>query len=216
MIFILLGPPGAGKGTYSQKLIDIYGIPQISTGDILRAAVKAGTAMGLKAKAFMDKGGLVPDEVIIGIVSDRIKETDCKTGFLLDGFPRTVPQADALAAIFKKSSLKLDGVINIMVDKEVLIKRLTGRRMCKACGAGFNVNTLPPKKAGICDKCGGELFQRNDDKPETIENRLVVYDSQTAPLIDYYRNKGVIKDVNATNGTIDEIVTKIKEALEKK
>jgi adenylate kinase len=216
MIFILLGPPGAGKGTYSQKLIDIYGIPQISTGDILRAAVKAGTAMGLKAKEFMDKGGLVPDEVIIGIVSDRIKEPDCKTGFLLDGFPRTVPQADALAAIFTKSALKLDGVINIIVDKDVLIKRLTGRRMCKSCGAGFNVNTLPPKKEGICDKCGGELFQRNDDKPETIENRLVVYDSQTAPLIDYYRNKGVIKDVNATNGTIDEIVSKIKEALEKK
>ncbi len=214
MIFILLGPPGAGKGTYSQKLIDIYKIPQISTGDILRAAVKAGTQMGLKAKEFMDKGALVPDDVIIGIVNERIKEPDCKNGFLLDGFPRTVPQADALADIFSKNALKLDGVINIIVDKDVLFKRLTGRRMCKTCGAGFNVNTMPPKKEGICDACGGELYQRNDDKPETIENRLKVYEEQTSPLIQYYKSKGMLKDVNASFGTIDEIVNNIKRLLE--
>ncbi|MBN2753316.1 MAG: adenylate kinase [Candidatus Goldbacteria bacterium] len=216
MIFILLGPPGAGKGTYSQKLIEIYKIPQISTGDILRASVKAGTPVGLKAKEYMDKGALVPDEVIIGIVEERIKEDDCKNGFLLDGFPRTVAQADALGELFKKNSLDLKGVINIIVDKDVLFKRLTGRRMCKACGAGFNVNTMPSKKDGICDACGGELFQRNDDKPETIENRLVVYDKQTAPLIDYYRSREVLKDVNASNGSVDEIVSKIKAALESK
>jgi adenylate kinase len=216
MIFILLGPPGAGKGTYSQKLIEIYRIPQISTGDILRASVKAGTPVGLKAKEYMDKGALVPDEVIIGIVEERIKENDCKNGFLLDGFPRTVAQADALGELFKKNSLDLKGVINIIVDKDVLFKRLTGRRMCKACGAGFNVNTMPSKKDGVCDACGGELFQRNDDKPETIENRLVVYDKQTAPLIEYYRSRQVLEDVNASNGSVDEIVSKIKAALESK
>jgi len=216
MIFILLGPPGAGKGTYSQKLIDVYKIPQISTGDILRASVKAGTPIGIKAKEYMDKGALVPDEVIIGIVAERIKEADCKNGFLLDGFPRTVAQADALGELFKKNKLNLKGVINITVDKDVLFKRLTGRRMCKACGAGFNVNTMPPKKDGVCDACGGELFQRNDDKPETIENRLVVYDKQTAPLIDYYKSRKVLKDVNASNGSVDEIVAKIKAALESK
>ena len=216
MLFILLGAPGAGKGTYSQKLIDIYKIPQISTGDILRASVKAGTPIGIKAKEYMDKGALVPDEVIIGIVEERIKENDCKNGFLLDGFPRTVAQADALGELFVKNKLNLKGVINIIVDKDVLFKRLTGRRMCKACGAGFNVNTMPPKKDGVCDACGGELFQRNDDKPETIENRLVVYDKQTAPLIDYYKSRKVLKDVNASNGSVDEIVAKIKAALESK
>jgi adenylate kinase len=213
MIFILLGPPGAGKGTYSQKLIDIYKIPQISTGDILRASVKAGTEMGLKAKEYMDKGLLVPDEVIVGIVNDRIKEADCKNGFLLDGFPRTVEQANSLGVIFDKSKLALDGVINIIVDNDVLFKRLTGRRMCKQCGANFNVNTLPPKQDGICDKCSGELYQRNDDKEDVIANRLKVYEHQTAPLIEYYKSRNVLKDVNASSGSIDDIVAKIKEAL---
>lgn len=213
MIFILLGPPGAGKGTYSQKLINIYGVPQISTGDILRAAVKAGTDMGLKAKGYMDKGLLVPDEVIVGIVEDRIKETDCKPGFLLDGFPRTLEQASALEFIFKKNSLKLNGVINIIVDREVLFKRLTGRRMCRQCGANFNVNTLPPKTAGACDKCSGELYQRDDDKEEVIANRLKVYGNQTEPLIEYYKSRKLLKDVNASSGSIDDIVAKIKEAL---
>jgi adenylate kinase len=213
MIFILLGPPGAGKGTYSQKLIQLYQIPQISTGDILRAAVKAGTEIGKQAKDYMDKGLLVPDEVIVGIVEDRIKEADCKSGFLLDGFPRTVDQANAIEGVFSKNKLKLDGVINIIVTDEVLMKRLTGRRLCRKCGANFNVNTMPPKSPGICDKCGGELYQRDDDKEEVIAKRLKVYESQTAPLIDYYKKKGVLKDVNATEGTIDEIVARISQAL---
>jgi adenylate kinase len=215
MIMILLGPPGAGKGTYSEKLIGIYGIPQISTGDILRAAVKEGTEMGVKAKEYMDKGALVPDEVIVGIVADRIKADDCLKGFILDGFPRTTGQADALGKLFEEKNLNMDAVINIEVKKEILIKRLTGRRMCRECGGNFNVNTMPPKKEGVCDKCEGELYQRNDDKPETIENRLKVYEEQTAPLIDYYREKGMMKDVDASEGTVDEIVDKIKDTLDK-
>jgi adenylate kinase len=213
MIFILLGPPGAGKGTYSAKLINIYKIPQISTGDILRAAVKAGTEIGKQAKDYMDRGLLVPDDVIVGIVEDRIKEADCSGGFLLDGFPRTVDQANALESVFKKNYLKLDGVINIMVKEDVLMKRLTGRRLCKKCGANFNVNTLPPAKPGVCDKCGGELFQRDDDKEEVIAKRLKVYESQTAPLIDYYKNKKIIKDIDASDGSIDDIVGRITQAL---
>jgi adenylate kinase len=213
MIFILLGPPGAGKGTYSQKLINIYKIPQISTGDILRAAVKAGTEVGKQAKDYMDKGLLVPDEVIVDIVDERIKDADCKNGFLLDGFPRTVDQANALESVFKKNKLNLDAVVNIIVKEEVLMKRLTGRRLCKKCGANFNVNTLPPAKPGVCDKCGGELFQRDDDKEEVIAKRLQVYDRQTAPLIDYYKKKNVIKDIDASEGTIDEIVARISQAI---
>ncbi len=213
MIFILLGPPGVGKGTYSEKLIQLFQIPQISTGDILRAAVKAGTDIGKQAKDYMDKGLLVPDEVIVGIVEDRIKEADCGKGFLLDGFPRTVDQANAIEGVFNKNKLKLDAVINVIVSDEVLMKRLTGRRLCKKCGANFNVNTMPSKSPGICDKCGGELYQRDDDKEEVIAKRLTVYASQTAPLIDYYRKKDVMKDVNATDGTVDEIVARISQAL---
>jgi adenylate kinase len=216
MIAILLGPPGAGKGTYSGKLIDIFKVPQISTGDILRANVKQGTELGKKAKDFMDKGALVPDSLIVEIVEDRIKAADCKNGFLLDGFPRTVEQADSLETIFKKNGLKLDRVINIIVDRDVLFKRLTGRRMCKACGANFNVYTLPPKAEGVCDKCGGELYQRNDDKPDTIANRLDVYEKQTSPLIDYYRKKQALSDINASTGSIDDIVKAITGILGKK
>ncbi|HDQ25261.1 MAG TPA: adenylate kinase [bacterium] len=213
MILILLGPPGAGKGTYSQKLIEKYKIPQISTGDILRAAVKAGTELGVKAKEYMDSGLLVPDEIIVGIVDDRIKEADCKNGFLLDGFPRTVEQANAIASIFEKNGLKLDAVVNIKVTDDILKKRLTGRRMCRKCGANFNVNTLPPAKDGVCDKCEGELYQRDDDKEDVIEKRLQVYGHQTAPLIDYYNERKALKDVDANEGTIDEIVEKIAEAV---
>jgi adenylate kinase len=216
MIFILLGPPGAGKGTYSNKLIDIYKIPQISTGDILRANVKSGTELGRKAKDYMDKGLLVPDELIVALIEDRIKLDDCKTGFLLDGFPRTVEQADALEFIFKKNNLKLDKVINIIVDNDVLFKRLTGRRMCKNCGGNFNIYTLPPKVEGKCDKCQGDLFQRTDDQPATIENRLNVYAKQTAPLIEYYKKKNMIADITASTGSIDDIVKKITEAIGKK
>jgi len=213
MIFILLGPPGAGKGTYSQKLIDFYKIPQISTGDILRAAVKQGTDLGKQAKDYMDKGILVPDEIIVGIIEQRIKEKDCANGFLLDGFPRTVNQADALEFIFKKNNLTLNAVINFIVNDDVLHKRLTGRRLCKNCGANFNIFTLPPKKEGICDKCAGELYQRDDDKEEVIAKRLVVYKNQTAPLIEYYKKRNLLKDIDASSGTIDEIVEKIKEVL---
>ncbi|MEI7542874.1 MAG: adenylate kinase [bacterium] len=216
MIFILLGPPGAGKGTYSSKLTSIYNIPQISTGDILRAAVKEGTELGRQAKDFMNKGLLVPDALIVAIVEHRIKDADCKGGFLLDGFPRTVEQADALELIFKKNTLTLDKVINIIVDKDVLFKRLTGRRMCKSCGGNYNVYSLPPAVEGKCDKCGGELYQRTDDQPDTIENRLVVYDKQTSPLIDYYRKINKLADIEASKGTIDEIVIKISEVVGKK
>jgi adenylate kinase len=216
MIAILLGPPGAGKGTYSAKLIDIYKVPQISTGDILRANVKQGTELGKKAKDYMDKGALVPDSLIIDLIEDRIKDADCKNGFLLDGFPRTVEQGDALEGIFKKKGLKLDRVINIIVNRDVLFKRLTGRRMCKACGGNFNIYTLPPKTEGKCDKCNGELYQRNDDKPETIENRLNVYEKQTSPLIEYYRKKNALSDIDASEGSIDKIVEMITGVLGKK
>jgi len=216
MILILLGPPGAGKGTYSQRLIGKYKIPQISTGDILRQAVKDKTELGLQAKDYMDRGLLVPDEIIVGIVDDRIKAPDCKIGFLLDGFPRTVEQADALDFIFRRSKLTLDAVVNITVKNDVLHKRLTGRRLCKNCGANFNVYTLKPAVDGKCDKCGGELYQRDDDKPETIEKRLTVYEKQTAPLIDYYSKKGILKNIEASDGSIEEIVGKIVELLQQK
>lgn len=213
MIFILLGPPGAGKGTYSQRLIEKFKVPQISTGDILREAVKNNTELGKKAKEYMDKGLLVPDEIIMEIIEERIKADDCKNGFLLDGFPRTVEQADALAYILNKNKLKLDAAINIIVKNEILFKRLTGRRLCKNCGANFNIYTLPPQKEGICDKCGGELYQRDDDKPEIIEKRLTVYARQTTPLIDYYKKINLLKEIEASEGTIDDIVKKIEDAL---
>lgn len=213
MIFILLGPPGAGKGTYSQKLIEFYKIPQISTGDILRAAVKECTELGKQAKDYMDKGLLVPDEIIVGIIEERIKEGDCKNGFLLDGFPRTVNQADALEFIFKKNNLKLNAVVDFTVQEDVLYKRLTGRRLCKKCGTNFNVFTLPPQKEGVCDKCGGELYQRDDDKEEVIAKRLTIYKNQTEPLIEYYKKRELLKNVDASTGTIDEIVEKIKDVL---
>lgn len=213
MIFILLGPPGAGKGTYSQKLIEFYKIPQISTGDILRAEVKECTELGKQAKDYMDKGLLVPDEIIVGIIEKRIKEEDCKNGFLLDGFPRTVNQAEALEFIFKKNNLKLNTVVNFTVQEDVLYKRLTGRRLCKKCGANYNVFTLPPQKEGVCDKCGGELYQRDDDKEEVIAKRLTVYKNQTEPLIEYYKKRDILKNIDASTGTIDEIVEKIKDVL---
>jgi adenylate kinase len=196
MKLILLGPPGAGKGTQAKMLTEKYSIPQISTGDILRAAVKDGTPMGQKAKEFMNAGGLVPDEVVVGIVRDRLQEADCNNGFILDGFPRTVAQADALQASLHGMSKELDRVISLEVDAEALVERLTGRRTCKDCGRGYHVKFEPSREVGICDACGGSLFQRDDDQEETIRKRLQVYADQTAPLINYYREAGVLLELD--------------------
>lgn len=196
MKLILLGPPGAGKGTQAKMLTEKFSIPQISTGDILRAAVKDATPMGLKAKEYMDAGGLVPDEVVVGIVRDRLQEPDCAEGFILDGFPRTVAQADALQGSLQEMNKDLDRVISLDVDTEALVERLTGRRTCKDCGRGYHVKFDPPGKEGVCDVCDGELFQRDDDQEETIRKRLQVYASQTEPLISYYRSADVLMELN--------------------
>ncbi len=195
MNIILLGPPGAGKGTQAKRLIDRYGIPQISTGDMLRAALKEGTPLGLEAKTFMDKGALVPDSVVIGLVKERIQKSDCAKGYMLDGFPRNVSQAEALDNMLSGLSQKVDDVISIEVPNEELIGRLTGRRTCRSCGAGFHVMFDPPKKPGVCDKCSGELYQRDDDNETTVKSRLEVYDKQTKPLIDYYQNQAKLRGI---------------------
>jgi adenylate kinase len=210
MNLILLGGPGAGKGTQAKKLIDKYHIPQISTGDILRAAVKEGTEMGRKAKEFMDAGKLVPDEVVIGIIKDRLAQADCKKGFILDGFPRTVPQAEALDKVLAGLGMKMDHVISIDVPEEDLVARLCGRRTCKdaACGQMFHVQYTPPKKEGVCDKCGGELYQRDDDNETTVRSRLATYNQATAPLIGYYSAKGLVRPI-AGVGSIEDIFNKI-------
>jgi len=211
---ILMGPPGAGKGTQAADLITRYQIPHISTGDMFRAAIKAGTALGKKAKEYMDAGSLVPDEVTIGIVAERLAEPDCSKGFLLDGFPRTVAQADALAKILEDLKMDLDGVINIEVPEAKLLERLTGRRICRQCGATYHMVFNPPAKEGVCDKCGGELYQRSDDTLETAKNRLQVYNAQTQPLIDYYREKGLLKEINGDQD-IALVLQDIVNALER-
>ena len=212
MNIILLGPPGAGKGTQAKKLIDAYGIPQISTGDMLREAVKNKTQLGLEAKKFMDAGQLVPDEVVIGLVQERISRPDCAKGFMLDGFPRTVPQAQALDKVLAGMSKRIDHVVSIEVPSQELLGRLTGRRTCKNCGQGFHVMFDPPKAEGKCDKCGGELYQRDDDNEATVSNRLKVYDAQTKPLIDYYQAKGLLRPIDGV-GSIDAIFGRIKSVL---
>lgn len=212
MNLILLGPPGAGKGTQAKMLIEAYGIPQISTGDMLRAAVRNQTALGLEAKKFMDAGQLVPDQVVIGLAKDRIAEPDCAKGFMLDGFPRTVPQAEALDKVLAGMNKKIDHVISIEVANDELMGRLTGRRTCKACGQGFHVMFDPPKAKGKCDKCGGELYQRDDDNEATVSNRLKVYNDQTAPLIDYYQKKGLLRPIDGV-GSINDIQERIKAVL---
>ena len=196
MKLILLGPPGAGKGTQAKMLTERFSIPQISTGDILRAAVKEGTPMGRKAKEYMDAGGLVPDEVVVGIVRDRLLAADCDNGFILDGFPRTVAQADALQDNLEEMDKALDRVISLEVDAEALVERLTGRRTCKECGRGYHVKFDPPREDAICDACGGSLFQRGDDQEETIRKRLQVYAEQTSPLIRYYRDADVLMELD--------------------
>jgi adenylate kinase len=212
MKLVLLGPPGAGKGTQAKQLIDKYEIPQISTGDILRQAVKDGTTLGKEAKIYMDKGELVPDDVIIGIVKERIQADDCQQGYIFDGFPRTVAQAEALDRMLKELSTQLDAVVSIDVPEEEVVKRLSGRRTCKSCGTLFHVIFNPPSKEGVCDTCGGELFQRDDDNETTIRQRLSVYTNQTAPLIDYYSQAGILKAVPGT-GAPDEIFDGICNVL---
>ena len=212
MDVILLGPPGAGKGTQAKFMVDRWNIPQVSTGDILRAAVREGTELGREAKGFMDRGELVPDRVVIGIIADRVRKDDAAKGFILDGFPRTIPQAEALQKILSELGRSIDHVVSIEVDEEELVKRLTGRRMCKGCGESFHVTFNPPKKKGVCDRCKGELYQRDDDKEETIRQRLAVYNSQTSPLIDFYGRKGCLRRIEGT-GSIQEIFALIKKAL---
>ncbi|RMG59086.1 MAG: adenylate kinase [Deltaproteobacteria bacterium] len=209
---VFLGPPGAGKGTQAKKIVEKFGIPQISTGDMLREAVKEGTELGKKAKEFMDAGALVPDEVVIGIVRERLAKPDCEKGFILDGFPRTIPQAEALDEVVRELGKAINYVIALEVDDSELIERLSGRRTCRSCGAMYHVKFNPPAKEGVCDKCGGELFQRDDDREETIKNRLKTYKEQTAPLIDYYRERGNFYAIEAS-GDIDEIFSRIEAIL---
>ena len=212
MRIVLLGAPGAGKGTQAKKLIEKYGMPQISTGDLLRAAVAAGTALGKEAKSYMDKGELVPDSVVLGMVGERLKQDDCKKGYILDGFPRNTAQAEALDKMLAALNMSLTAALSVDVPFEDLMKRLTGRRTCKACGQMYNIYFKAPAKESVCDKCGSELFQRDDDKEATIKKRLEVYTAQTEPLIGYYRNKGILKSVSGT-GSIDEIFKKVTETL---
>ncbi|MBI1922038.1 MAG: adenylate kinase [Geobacter sp.] len=211
MNLVLLGPPGAGKGTQAKILTQKYDIPQISTGDILRAAVKEQTPMGVKAKTFMDNGALVPDEVVIGIVEERLAKADCLKGFILDGFPRTVRQADALKKTLASLGRKIDYVLSIEVPRSDLLQRLTGRRTCRACGRGYHIVYDVPPQDSKCE-CGGELYQRDDDLEETIRRRLDVYEAQTAPLIDYYGSESLLRTVDGV-GTFDDIQSRISSEL---
>lgn len=212
MRLVLLGPPGVGKGTQASAIVEKYNIPHISTGDIFRFNIKEGTELGMKAKEYMDKGLLVPDDLVVSIVKDRLTEEDCKAGFLLDGFPRTIYQAEKLDEELKAMNIKLDKVINIHADKDILIERVVGRRICKVCGKGYHIKFDPPKEDNVCDLDGGELFQREDDTEETVSKRIEVYEEQTQPLIAYYEDKGIIVNVDGTQ-TIDKVSKDIVEAL---
>lgn len=214
MRLVLLGAPGAGKGTQAKLLIEKCNTPQISTGDLLRAAVAAQSELGMKAKSVMDKGELVPDSVVLGMVEERLGQDDCQAGYILDGFPRNTAQAEALDTMLADLDMALDAALLIDVPREILLKRLTGRRTCKDCGQMYNIyfDESAPAAEGKCDKCGGELFQRDDDQEETIAKRLQVYDTQTAPLIDYYTGKGIIKSITST-GSIDENFANVCQAL---
>lgn len=196
MRLLIMGPPGAGKGTQAEVLVKELNITHISTGDMFREAIKNGTPLGLKAKEYMDRGELVPDEVVIGMVKERLSQPDCSQGFLLDGFPRTVEQAKALDETLNEMGIKLDGVINIVVPLDKLMARLTGRRVCRNCGASYHIIFNPPKEEGKCNSCGGELYQRSDDNEESVSTRLKAYEEKTQPLIDYYAAKGILKNIN--------------------
>ena len=212
MRLILLGAPGAGKGTQAIEIKEEFSIPHISTGDIFRANIKDGTELGKKAKGYMDEGKLVPDELTIELVKDRLRKDDAKKGFLLDGFPRTIPQAEALDGFLKEEGIKLDRVVNIDVDKSVLLDRITGRRVCKDCKASFHIAFNPPKKENVCDHCGGELIQRADDNAETVANRIEVYEAQTMPLVEYYEKAGNIAHIDGATG-LDNVFADIVKAL---
>ena len=208
MNLILLGAPGAGKGTQAEILCKKLGIPSISTGNILRAAIKDGTPTGLKAKSFMDAGQLVPDEVIIGIIGERLEQPDCAKGYILDGVPRTIGQAEAI----EKAGIKIDAVVAIEISEEEILRRMSGRRVCEACGSSYNVEAVPPKVEGICDNCGGKLIQRKDDTPETVRERLKVYHKETAPLADFYAERGLLKRVEVADNK-EATNAKILQAL---
>ena len=212
MKIIMLGAPGAGKGTQAKQIADKYTIPHISTGDIFRANIKNGTELGKKAKAYMDQGALVPDELTCDLVMDRIQQDDCKNGFVLDGFPRTIPQAEALDAALTKIGEKMDYAIDVDVPDENIVNRMSGRRACLDCGATYHIVSLPPKTEGKCDHCGSDLVLREDDKPETVQKRLTVYHDQTQPLIDYYKNQGILKSVDGTQ-PMEAVFTAITDIL---
>ena len=212
MNIILIGPPGAGKGTQAKRMIDRLGVPQISTGDMFRAAVKEGSPMGKKAKEYMDKGALVPDDVVIGVVKERFEKPDTKKGFILDGFPRTLEQAQALDKLLSDLGTRLDHVVVIEVPDDNLVGRLTGRRTCKGCGYMHHVKFDPPKKEGVCDKCSGELYLRDDDKEATIRDRLSTYHAQTSPLIDYYSKSGIVRKIDGTR-SMEEVNKAIFQSI---
>ena len=212
MKIIMLGAPGAGKGTQAKQIADKYSIPHISTGDIFRANIKNGTELGKKAKQYMDQGALVPDELTCDLVMDRIQQDDCKNGFVLDGFPRTIPQAEALDAALGKINEKMDYALDVDVPDENIVNRMSGRRACLNCGATYHLISIPPKVEGICDRCGSEIVLREDDKPETVQKRLKVYHEQTQPLIDYYKNQGILKSVDGTQ-PMDEVFKAIVTIL---
>ncbi|MGD8910922.1 MAG: adenylate kinase [Chromatiales bacterium] len=211
MKLILLGAPGVGKGTVAKRLTQLDGSVQISTGDILRGAVAAGTELGKRAEAFMKAGDLVPDDLIMGIMEQRLREPDCSNGFLLDGFPRTIPQAEALKELLKKTGVSLDFAVEIDVPRDVILERLTTRRTCVDCGAIYNVKSMPPKVEGVCDKCGGKIVQRDDETEEAISNRLDVYKEKTVPLVGFYKNEGLLLTVSATES--DAVVEAIQERI---
>lgn len=210
MKIIMLGAPGAGKGTQAKQIADKYSIPHISTGDIFRANIKNGTELGKKAKQYMDQGALVPDELTCDLVMDRIQQDDCKNGFVLDGFPRTIPQAEALDAALGKINEKMDYAIDVDVPDENIVNRMSGRRACLNCGATYHLISIPPKVEGICDRCGSEIVLREDDKPETVQKRLKVYHEQTQPLIDFYAKKGILKEVDGTMDMNDVFAAIVK------
>ena len=212
MRLILLGAPGAGKGTQAERLSKELNIPTISTGNILRAAIKNGTPTGLKAKSFMDAGQLVPDEVIIGIITERVAQDDCKNGYILDGFPRTIPQAESLTEALAANGEAIDFALNVDVPDANIVNRMAGRRACLKCGATYHIQFAAPKKEGICDKCGSELVLRDDDKPETVQKRLEIYHDQTHPLIEYYEKKGVLHTVDGTQ-TMEDVFKNITDIL---